>query len=114
MKEYYKVIINETSEREEEDNEGNIDIKSTLFNVYKEKCGTLEEAHDFIKGHYKYTKLIDNEDETSNYIYRDGEAVKVGYIYKYINSDISHNSEEWTQCDWVSIVKVTEEEVIIK
>lgn len=45
-----------------------------------------------------------------SYIYQDtksGETKRVGYIYHFRNSDISHNSKSWYQQDWVTFLKNT-------
>lgn len=113
---YYKVKIDETSEREVEEKNGDINTTSQLFNTETEKFKTLEEAKDWIKERYSNVKLITSDDENEGGIYidtKDGTTIKIGNTYKYLNKDYSHDSEEWLQVDWLTISKVTEEAVLI-
>lgn len=112
MKEYYKVLITETSEEEKEDLDGNCDIITRAFNDFSQSFRTLKEAKDFIHDRYDGVKLEETDD---NGIYIDvGDKTKrIGTTYKYKNSDVSHDSEEWMQCDWVEIRKVTEDNIIL-
>lgn len=67
------------------------------------------------------TKTFDNMDEAKQWLrdeygnckrspmYRDYDdaAHKIGYVFGFRNSDISHDSKPWLQQDWVSFYEVT-------
>ena len=68
----------------------------------------LKSAIDFIKERYESRRrekmYIDG---------KDGEAIHVGWVYKYRNADLSHYpAEHWNQCDWVEVMEIKETRVI--
>ena len=36
------------------------------------------------------------------------ESKQCGYVYSFKNSDVSHNSPEWYQLDWVTIYHIVD------
>ena len=74
-----------------------------IFEEIEEKFADLAAVKNWIKEKYGRCKKV--------LMYRDGkngEAIKTGYIYCFRNKDISHNSKEWFQRDWVEIRTVRE------
>lgn len=108
---YYKVLIKETSEFEEEDVDGNINIKSQWFNEISKSFRTINEAKDFIRERYEGVKIEETEDN-GMYIDVGNKTKRVGTVYRFKNKDYSHN-DEWLQCDWVEVRKVSEDSVIL-
>lgn len=75
------------------------------FNDEKKDFPTQEAALEYIRnkyaGHKRAHIYVDGE---------NGEAIPVGWVIGFRNSDISHVPvETWNQQDWVELVKVTEE-----
>lgn len=89
---YYRVIVSKTSKtpyRKEAYHFWDTEVK---------KFDTLEEMKEYLS----FYKGMRRE---KMYI---GERKHIGYIYTFRNRDISHNSEEWIQQDWVEAQEVDE------
>jgi len=100
---YYKVVINHTSRGVDED-----DDKFRKFDTTDKDFSTLALALAFIKEQgYK------NTDVQKDKIYVDykGKAKQVGWIFTFINSDVSHASEKWVQADWVEIFEMSSKRI---
>lgn len=102
MKTFYEVQTDETSREI-----GKTDEQFQLYYQNKESFATLEDAKKFIADKYwkkKRAKMyIDG---------KDGESKHIGYIYRFKNSDCSHDSKPWLQEDWVTIRKIESEIVM--
>jgi hypothetical protein len=98
---YYKITITETGK------EFNPKAEFETFNRDIETFKTKEDAIAFIKekyqGHKKQKMYIDGT---------DGQTKQIGWIFGFVNSDISHNSRKWIQQDWVEITEVTETPIV--
>lgn len=70
------------------------------FNRETKVFDTLEQAREFINERYKGHKKVKMYQDTKN-----GKSCHSGWIYCFKNKDISHNSREWLQQDWVQIRK---------
>ena len=92
---YYEIITNETSKTPfSKEN-------YTCFNSFSESYKTLEDCKQVLKEKYgkcKKQKMFRDR--------KDGESYQSGWIYSFKNSDISHDSKEWLQQDWVEIREV--------
>lgn len=97
---FYSVRITETG----------ADLFSSVYRFIDERSfnfDNLQATIDFIAQRYENRKrqkmYVDGE---------NGEALHVGWVYKYRNADVSHSPvEQWNQCDWVQIVEVREDTV---
>ena len=94
---YYKVRITQTGkERFSKDDYRTFDRESHSFATKAEALAFLEERYPACKRVKMYADRA------------DGVADQVGWIYCYLNSDISHDSATWTQQDWVELTEVQE------
>ena len=99
---YYKVVIHETGRN-------NLKEEPQTFNVETKTTKTLEEIKEFLVDRYgKIPKRRMN-----NTIFVDPDAQPIGFLHSFWNRDISHNSHKWYQTDWVAVVKVNEEPVLV-
>lgn len=99
---YYKIIIRESSKPLfSKDN-------YQMFNQREENYKTIEEVKEYLKDYYKKCKKEKMYIDT-----KDQEAKHIGYIYSFINQDMSHMSEKWLQQDWVEIREIEEKNIII-
>ena len=103
IKTYYKVKITETARNTPKDDSEN----DRIFNRHEEKCSDLDLVKEFLTDHYGKIPSMKEK------IYQDPDAEIVGFIHSFWNKDISHDSKSWWQTDWISIVKVTEESVLL-
>ena len=110
MKEYYKLTITETSEEERENEIGEVDIVTRMFSEFSQTFRTMQECKRFIKDRYDGVE-IEATDDNGVYIDVKGESKRIGTTFKYTNRDISHDSEPWTQVDWIQISKVKQETI---
>ena len=93
---FYRVIVNKTAKTpyKKEDYQ--------MFDSEKKEFETLDEVKEYLsqyKGLKREKMYIDTKNGTSKH---------VGCIYTFRNSDISHNSEEWLERDWVEVQEVDE------
>lgn len=76
----------------------------TTYDIETKEFDTIKQAKDYVKDQYFYCK-------TKRPIYQDGkngEAVKVGYIYCYRgDGDKRYNEPNFLCQDWVIYQKVT-------
>jgi hypothetical protein len=92
---YYKVVINHTSRGVDE-----TDDDFRKFDTTDKDFSTLPLALDFIKKQGYASKDVQKE---RMYVDYKGKEKTTGWIFTFINSDISHASEKWVQQDWVEI-----------
>ena len=101
---YYELIISETSRNSLKD-------PSLFFNIIKESFKNLKELKEYLVERYgkiptgKYKIYTDT---------KDGESKEVGFLHSYWNNDISHNSKNWYQTDWVEINEINKKTVLLK
>src|SRR5689334_11234829 len=92
---YYKLTITMTAK-----SMGRSDEEYHIFDTQTRCYATLQQVRDYLTGTYGNCKRV------KMYV---GEGRHIGYIYCFINRDISHNSTPWYQQDWVEVTKVEEE-----
>ncbi len=79
----------------------------STFNTSHEDFMSMAQARTFLKEKYGKCKRSKMYIDSKN-----GESVHVGYIYGFINRDISHDTKPWYQQDWVSIYEVSRQVII--
>jgi hypothetical protein len=92
---YYRIDITLTGKPM-----GRTDEKYSIFDHRTRSFATLNQAREFLTGTYGNCKRV------KMYI---GEGRHIGFIYCFINKDISHDSKPWYQQDWVEVSQVDEE-----
>ena len=100
---YYKLTITETSRQ-------TLKEEPETFNQRIETFKSLDDVNRFIID--RYGKMPSQK----NKVYqdkKDGTSEAVGFIKSYWNKDISHNSKNWYQTDWITITEVTEKPVLL-
>ena len=98
--EYFEVTIDEMGKNRPQDKE------EELFNIIVKRFKAIQEAVDFLEERYgKLPKRL----RTEMLLCSDAEPDKnIGFIKRYWNKDISHNSKSWFQIDAITIEKVEE------
>lgn len=99
---YYRIDIVSTSK--DPGSKENFQVFNNEHITYK----TLDEVKADLKDRYSRVKFKRNK----MYVDKNGEAEHIGYVYRFRNADISHNSPEWIQEDWVKVVCVEEKPVM--
>lgn len=106
MKKYYEVHVEQTSKA--------IGSKETAGRGYRcfhrqtEKFGTLDEVKTFLKRTYGKSKREKMYQDT-----KDGEAIHIGYIYKFKSHDYCYDSRPWYQQDWVEVREIKSTTIIV-
>jgi len=106
---YLKIVINETA-----CNSPKVSDDTHVFNQIVEKKKTIEEVEEFLKD--RYGKVISKKHREKRGVFVDdknGQAKRVGFLFSFWNKDWSHNSKSWFQTDWIEIMKVEEQVVLI-
>ena len=107
---YYKVVIDETAQGKEENDEGEVFFKSNLFNQICENFKNIKGVIEYLKDRY-FNFKFSNLNKVKNKIFIDdkkGDSSEIGFICNYWNKDVSYNSKAWRQQDWVIIKEVKE------
>ncbi len=102
MKNYFTLLINETSRNSLHD-------ESTLFNVFEEDFDTLQELKSFLKD--RYGKIPAGKKKI--HADTDKGIKEVGFLHSFWNKDVFHNSKAWYQTDWIEVFSQTSERVLI-
>ena len=98
---YYQLLITHTAKPI-----GGRGDFETFDNTAKDFCSKVE-ALKYLDNTYGEVKKV------KAYIDgRSGKSKHIGWIYCFRNSDISHDSKEWTQQDWVELRKITSNLII--
>ena len=95
--EYYKLQIDETSD-------------NSLFNPITESFSKIEEVKQHLID--RYGKMPKGK----NKVYidgKDGKSIQIGFTHTFWNRDISHDTKNWRQTDWIVVTKVIEEKEYI-
>ncbi len=103
---YYKLIIDETGA----DSPKNSLEHSTRFNVIEESFYSLDDLKEYLVD--RYGKMPSKKRK----IYidtKDGVSKEVGFLHSFWNKDISHDSKNWYQTDWICITSVEETPVLL-
>ena len=103
---HYKVTITSTGKpvRGSTDDFRVFNTQTYLFLTKDLVLGWLEETYSQ-KSRRRRRRIFRERSESMEH---------VGFIYKFRNSDCSHSpGEEWIQEDWVEIVRVEDEVVIL-
>ena len=105
MRKYYEVTITETGRNTLKDN-------ASIFNIDKNIFGALEEVRDSIIA--RYGKVPKKRESNKIYIDTKEGLKEIGFLHSFWNRDISHNSKNWYQTDWVEINEITAIPVLIR
>lgn len=100
---YYRIRILRTSKR--------ISSKQEDYQTFDDETKdfeTLEQVKSFLQENYGKVKKVKMYVETKD---RNGEHI--GWIYCFVNSDVSHNTKRWYQQDWVEVSEVTEKRIVV-
>lgn len=76
--------------------------RPSTFNVIRESFATIEGVKEYLRDRYGKVPTGKNK------VYIDdakGNSFQVGFTYSFWNKDISHNSKNWRQTDWISLYK---------
>ncbi len=87
---------------------GNTEERYSTFDTDLKCFDDVEEARAWIDeeyGNHKREKMYCDDSE--------GNAKHVGWIFGFSNKDISHDSPEWWQQDWVSVWDVRRERIVL-
>ena len=93
---YYEIKITETATSKP----GNYD-ETHWFNKIIEKFKTKEEALNYLIE--RYGKF---DPKKCAKMYHDSNNEQCGYIKSFWNKDISHDSKNWWQTDWITVEMV--------
>ena len=105
---YFKVIINETGRN-------SLKERAISFNQVVEKKRSVEEVESFLFD--RYGKKISKRQRSKNGIFvdkKDGKFERAGFTHSFWNKDISHNSKNWFQTDWIEVYEVEEKVILLK
>jgi len=102
----YQIIIDKTAKRA-----GNKD-HFTRYDREVKEVKTIEDVENYLFGnaHNGYNK------KTRIPMYKDNEAVKVGYIYRYKASECSRETGKWETFfyqDWVEVNELQKTSVLL-
>jgi len=99
----FKLIINETGRN-------SLKEEASLFNTIDESFIELEELKNYLV--VRYGKIPKGK----NKIYQDnkeGKSQEVGFLHSFWNRDISHNSKNWYQTDWIEVRETASKPILI-
>ena len=94
---YYEVRIDETARSSPKSRD------SEIFNQEKVTFETKSEAKNYLLERYG---KIPNRNKIYIDNVKSGKSEEVGFAHSFWNRDISHNSKNWFQTDWVSVKEV--------
>jgi len=104
---YLEITITETACNSPRDM-GNCSI----FNRIVKKRENREEIEKFLTEHYG--KPLNSKNKRPIFVdKKDGSTEQVGFLYSFWNRDVSHNSKNWFQTDWIEVCEVEEKPVLI-
>ena len=93
-----EILITETSRN-------SLKEKPYRFNVIIERFQNREQFKLFLQE--RYSKIPRGKNKIY-YETKDGKTIECGITHSFWNKDISHNSNNWYQTDWIEIKEVSE------
>ena len=102
MNKYIKIQIVETGRN-------SLKEQPSIFNSFEKCFKNKKEAKKYLVEHYGKMPRAKTK------VYRDTKdgPKEVGFTHSFWNKDVSHNSPNWFQTDWITVLEVIEDEVII-
>jgi hypothetical protein len=109
MRHYYKVSIRSegTGYINDDVNQGEDETTRNCFEVSEHDFKTMFEVRAYLKERYGDIKPSLTYRTTANFT----KDIPAGLVYQFDNSDLSHDSSHWSQCDWVDVFKMTAEPI---